>query len=52
MLKVVENTVNLVEFALGVLMLYGNLIAVRLTYCMILVCPGVPDVGRELSYVV
>ena len=52
MLEVVEHAVDLVELALGVLVLHAQLIAVSLAYGAVLVRPLVPDVAAEGLYVV
>ena len=52
MLEVVEHAVHLVEFALGVLVLHAQLIAVGLADGAVLVRPLVPDVAAEVLIVV
>ena len=51
-LEVVQHAVDLVEFALGILVLHAELIAVGLADGAVLVRPGVPDAAAQLMDVV
>ena len=51
-LEVIENSVNLVEVALGIVVLDSELIAVCLADAAVLVSPSVPDVPLEVVDVV
>ena len=51
-LEVIENSVNLIKLALGVVVLDSELIAVCLSYAAAFVRPRVPDVAVEVVDVV
>ena len=51
-LKVVDNSVNLVEHTFLVLVLNAELIAVSLADRAVLVSPGIPNVGVQIVNIV
>lgn len=51
-LEVIENSVNLVEITLGIVVLDSKLIAVCLADAAVLVSPSVPDMPLEVVDVV